>query len=80
MRRPCSVPECTSFANAAGVYCNACDAEGMPEEWSRSRDEAWLAYVDCEGIRLIPLPPGMEYEAAQSRLGTATQPMKGNQK
>lgn len=65
--RPCSVPACRGLANAAGRYCDACDATGTPANWSRSRDEAWLAYVDCEGIRLIPLPQAMDFDGV-SRL------------
>lgn len=68
MRRPCSVPECVHFANAAGVYCDGCDEKGMSKNWSQSRDDAWLAYIDCEGIRLLPLPNGTDYEAVQNRL------------
>lgn len=45
MRRlPCSTPDCRGLANAARRYCEECDFAGMPESWSRTRDEAWLAY------------------------------------
>jgi len=68
MQRPCSNPECSELANAAGTYCDRCDGWCMPKNWSRSRDEAWLAYVDCEGIRLIPLPRAMDYDGVRHLL------------
>ncbi|MDQ0755771.1 hypothetical protein QFZ61_001758 [Arthrobacter sp. B3I4] len=67
----CSVSGCPRFRNAAGVYCDQCDIGGGISGWSRSRDDAWLAYVDCDGIRTIPLPRGMNYEAAREMLGGA---------
>mgnify|MGYP003110546039 CR=1 FL=1 len=68
---PCSVPGCPRLTNAAGVYCDQCDMGAGIKGWSRSRDDAWLAYVDCDGIRSIPLPQGMNYEAARELLGGA---------
>ena len=62
---PCSVPGCPRLANAAEVYCDPCDMGADIEGWSRTRDDAWLAYVDCDGIRIIPLPQGMHYEGAR---------------
>lgn len=56
MMRPCSTPPCCAMANAAGKYCDSCDSKGMPEGWSRTRDEAWLAGRSTAQIKAIPLP------------------------
>lgn len=53
---PCSTRGCRRLANAAGWYCDECDLNGMPEGWSRTRDEAWLAYKKSPDIEAIPLP------------------------
>lgn len=68
MRRPCSTPGCFGLANAAGRFCDRCDAAGMRNDWSRTRDDAWLAYVDCEGIKLIPLPQSLDYDGVKGLL------------
>lgn len=56
MKVPCSVLGCRGLANAAGAYCDECDAKGMPDGWSRTRDEAWLAYKASPEVAAIPLP------------------------
>ncbi|MDQ1059748.1 hypothetical protein QFZ23_003649 [Arthrobacter globiformis] len=53
---PCSNLGCLGLANVAGVYCDECDAFRMLEGWSRTRDEAWLAYKTSPEIDATPLP------------------------
>lgn len=64
---PCSTRGCMGRANAAGVYCDECDSAGMPEGWSRTRDEAWLAYKTSPEIDAIPLPD-RTYEGSGRKL------------
>lgn len=68
---PCSSLGCHGLANVAGVYCDECDASGMPEGLSRTRDEAWLAYKTSPDIDAIPLP-GRTYNIGRNLL-----PVKG---
>lgn len=56
MMLPCSTPDCHAMANPARRYCDACDVLGMPENWSRTRDAAWLAGKTTSEIEAIPLP------------------------
>lgn len=53
---PCSSLGCHGLANLAGVYCDECDASGVPEGWSWTRDEAWMAYATSPEVDAIPLP------------------------
>lgn len=53
---PCSTRGCSGLANAAGYYCDDCDSTGFSDGWSRTRDEAWLAYKTSPEIGAIPLP------------------------
>lgn len=53
---PCSTQGCSGLANAAGYYCDDCDSAGFPDGWSRTRDEAWMAYKSSFEIDAIPLP------------------------
>lgn len=53
---PCSTEDCAGDAAPGLPVCTVChDRNGYPAGFSRSRDEAWLAYRPCSEIRVIPV-------------------------